>query len=195
MKHEQKEKTNKIPPATEDDLKLDLDRWYGESHLLTDSLIRLAHHYEQEAERRGRGLKQLIDQDDQTIRTLEAALRKAKIAMESAWHQLEPGDSHIGMQFIPRNDMTREIEAIARTLTQTKDVIEGEVIPGWEDKFVDYKARCKELEAALREQVEVAVAHMKDKQNTDGHRAGALGIAAELEAVMNRALTQTEEKP
>ncbi len=64
----------------------------------------------------------------------------------------------------------------------------------WQEKrnsnnVLAYSERITTLEAALRELPEIALKHMRDKTNTDGHRAGALMIAADLEDHVNRALT------
>jgi len=68
-----------IPPATEDDLKLDLERLYAVADVGEPELIRLAHHWKQEAERR----VDPLDPDfkialayEERITTLEAALRE-----------------------------------------------------------------------------------------------------------------------
>ena len=76
-----------IPPATEDDLKLDLERLYAVADVGEPELIRLAHHWKQEAERR----VDPLDPDfkialayEERITTLEAALRETveALAME-----------------------------------------------------------------------------------------------------------------
>jgi len=74
-----------IPPATEDDLKLDLVGEYRRPAGSRRSVIRLAHHHQQEAERR----VDPLDPDfkialayEERISTLEAALRDARVTIQ-----------------------------------------------------------------------------------------------------------------
>ncbi len=95
---------NEIPPATEEDLKLDLAEWYGQDlsqRIRRDQLIRLANHHKQEAEAMERLLVDAVDGrrnwDTEKrnaagrITELEAALRGLLIsheAIEEAEHLL-----------------------------------------------------------------------------------------------------------
>jgi len=74
-----------IPPATEDDLKLDLERLYAVADVGEPELIRLAHHWKQEAERR----VDPLDPDfkialayEERITTLEKQLDTAESALD-----------------------------------------------------------------------------------------------------------------
>jgi hypothetical protein len=50
------------------------------------------------------------------IKTLE----RAREAMESAWHELEPGDGQMGDQFIRQHDMAKRIAEVDSAVRQLR---------------------------------------------------------------------------